>query len=434
MEEQKRRRITASAVAAAVLLVAAAVCITVSGIRKRDAGRRTVQAMMESSSLVIGGERLKPTGSIWQSEGLGEFVSNEDEKKTITVRSLDDTAIELPDFAAAASVRLEKDGEDIYSGSPDGLPKTFPENGEYELRIEVEIDASVESERGDSFHAGGREVYLAKVRYDIPMQFSFAADTVKQGSAIAIKGTGVRGKVTVSAGKVADPFELTVDRLGNAVGILSISYITDPGRYTALIETENGDETFEFTVQKEDYSVQHLVIDTEVQSSTVGNSGNQAEYQKMLRKTYASWYPTRFFDGCFTQPIEGTVTTEFGLYRYTNDNPYPTRHVGVDIANAEGTPVLAAADGYVIVSGFFGTSGNTVVIDHGLGVRTYYYHMSDTAVSEGDFVREGTVIGYVGSTGYANGPHLHFNVMVHENSIDPWPTFDGTSGIFGVPD
>ncbi|MBQ2084849.1 MAG: M23 family metallopeptidase, partial [Oscillospiraceae bacterium] len=138
------------------------------------------------------------------------------------------------------------------------------------------------------------------------------------------------------------------------------------------------------------------------------------------------------YDDCFTQPVGGTVTTEFGLFRYTNDDPVPTRHVGIDIANAEGTPVLAAASGYVIVAGYNGVSGYTVVMDHGLGVRTYYFHMSKLSVTEGDFAEEGSEIGQVGSTGYATGPHLHFNVMVHDNSIDPWATFTGTSGIFDL--
>ena len=91
-------------------------------------------------------------------------------------------------------------------------------------------------------------------------------------------------------------------------------------------------------------------------------------------------------------------------------------------------------EGYVIVAGYNGVSGYTVVMDHGLGVRTYYFHMSKLSVAEGDFAEEGSEIGQVGSTGYATGPHLHFNVMVHDNSIDPWATFTGTSSEKGSSD
>ena len=158
-----------------------------------------------------------------------------------------------------------------------------------------------------------------------------------------------------------------------------------------------------------------------------------ADYNGMIASTNLIWTPRRYFDDCFTMPVEGPITTEFGLYRYTNGSSTPSRHVGIDIAADEGTPVKAAADGVVVVARWVGTTGYTVCIDHGYGVRSYYYHMSALTSEVGDEVREGETIGLVGMTGYANGPHVHFNIMVGDNSISPWPAMDGTSGIFDLP-
>ena len=339
----------------------------------------------------------------------------------------------VPDgYVSETNITVYSGEEIVFSGTAVQFPDFFPENGQYRLEAVCSIDGTVVTPQGEELKVSGEERFAACLEYAVPMKISFAADHIKQGSVIPVTGSGVRGEVSISAGELAAPFPLVTDERGYAKGLFSISYSTAPGSYTGIISSEEGTSEFCFTVEEEQYPEQHLIIPDDTVSSTVGNSDNRNEYNSMMRKTYESWYPERFYDDCFTQPVGGTVTTEFGLFRYTNDDPVPTRHVGIDIANAEGTPVLAAASGYVIVAGYNGVSGYTVVMDHGLGVRTYYFHMSKLSVTEGDFAEEGSEIGQVGSTGYATGPHLHFNVMVHDNSIDPWATFTGISGIFDL--
>ncbi len=131
--------------------------------------------------------------------------------------------------------------------------------------------------------------------------------------------------------------------------------------------------------------------------------------------------------------MAGRISTEFGLYRYTNGSKTPTRHTGIDIAAAEGTNVPASNDGRVVFAGDVIITGNTVVIEHGGGLKTYYFHLSSINTKEGDMVEQGDVIGRVGSTGYATGPHLHFEVKLGEFPLSPWPLFDGSSSIYSNP-
>lgn len=94
-------------------------------------------------------------------------------------------------------------------------------------------------------------------------------------------------------------------------------------------------------------------------------------------------------------------------------------HPGLDIANDYGAPVYAAAAGYVQQAGWYGGYGRYIRIGHDYGVQTAYGHMSSLAVSEGSYVHKGQVIGYVGSSGYSTGPHLHFEVLENGRQVNP---------------
>ena len=114
----------------------------------------------------------------------------------------------------------------------------------------------------------------------------------------------------------------------------------------------------------------------------------------------------------FIWPVTGPITSPFG-WRWGR------MHEGIDIGAPEGAPIHAVAAGTVIYAGWLGGYGNLVVIDHGGGFATAYGHQSGVAVSTGQGVSQGQVIGYVGSTGHSFGPHLHFEVRVNGAPVDP---------------
>jgi murein DD-endopeptidase MepM/ murein hydrolase activator NlpD len=122
--------------------------------------------------------------------------------------------------------------------------------------------------------------------------------------------------------------------------------------------------------------------------------------------------------GVLGWPVNGEVTSGFG-YRMHPIFHVRKMHTGVDISAGMGTPIKAAAAGTVIFAGWRGGYGQAVIISHGNGLATLYAHQSKLLVSVGDKVKRGEVIGKVGSTGYSTGPHLHFEVRVNGNPVDP---------------
>ena len=115
----------------------------------------------------------------------------------------------------------------------------------------------------------------------------------------------------------------------------------------------------------------------------------------------------------------GSITSYFG----GRANPFSgygyDYHPGIDIGNDYGAPIYAGADGHVEFAGWFGGYGRYVKISHGYGYETAYGHMSSIAVSSGDYVKKGEIIGYVGSSGYSTGPHLHYEVIINGQDSDP---------------
>jgi len=117
-------------------------------------------------------------------------------------------------------------------------------------------------------------------------------------------------------------------------------------------------------------------------------------------------------------PVKGWITSGFGK-RMSPLTGEPGRHMGVDIANETNTPIRATADGMVTYAGWEGGYGRLVVIEHGYGFSTRYGHCSRLNVKVGDEVKQGQVIGYIGSTGNSTGSHCHYEVRIHGMAVDP---------------
>jgi hypothetical protein len=132
----------------------------------------------------------------------------------------------------------------------------------------------------------------------------------------------------------------------------------------------------------------------------------------------AGFTPERYWSGAWITPAAGFVSDPFGSMRSFNGGPY-SPHTGLDIASDEGTPIYATASGVVALAKELYLYGNSVILDHGVGVFSSYNHMSSLAVAPGQFVSQGDLLGYMGSTGFSTGPHVHWEAIVQGIRVDP---------------
>lgn len=144
----------------------------------------------------------------------------------------------------------------------------------------------------------------------------------------------------------------------------------------------------------------------------------QANEDDRLLSTYSIVTPTRYWEGAFTPPVNSGLVSPFGAVRTYNGGQV-RRHTGQDLRASMGTPVLASANGRVVLSRPMDIHGNNIVIDHGWGIYTEYAHLSERYVVPGQFVLQGDVIGLSGNTGRSTGPHVHWEVAVGGVWVNP---------------
>ncbi len=130
--------------------------------------------------------------------------------------------------------------------------------------------------------------------------------------------------------------------------------------------------------------------------------------------------PVRLWSGAFRQPVSGPITSPYGTRRSYNGGPIaPCGHEGTDFDENAGVPVSADARGRVVFAGLTQVRGNMVVVDHGIGVFTGYYHLSEIDVQIGQMVEASELIGKVGTTGLSTGAHLHWSLWINGEYVDP---------------
>ncbi|MCV3398572.1 M23 family metallopeptidase [Campylobacter lari] len=141
------------------------------------------------------------------------------------------------------------------------------------------------------------------------------------------------------------------------------------------------------------------------------------EYQEAI-KVYNTYTNMALFEGNFAYPLESKITSAFGKARLFNDT-LKSYHSGTDFRAASGTKIYASNGGIVRIASNRYYAGNSVVIDHGYGIYSQYYHLSKLNVKAGQKVKKGELIGLSGASGRVTGPHLHFGILVNGVQVDP---------------
>ncbi|MFM4965044.1 peptidoglycan DD-metalloendopeptidase family protein [Aeromonas bivalvium] len=177
--------------------------------------------------------------------------------------------------------------------------------------------------------------------------------------------------------------------------------------------------TLTFNVVDRHYREQHIKLKNKRQVNP--DPDDLARIQRELAEqtqAYQTFSATQPSNLLFDKPVQGPLSSPFGLRRFFNGeerNP----HSGLDFAVGAGTPIKSPAAGKVILVGNYFFNGNTVFVDHGQGLISMFCHLSKVDVTPGQSLPRGGIVGRVGSTGRATGPHLHWNVSLNDARVDP---------------
>ena len=253
----------------------------------------------------------------------------------------------------------------------------------------------------------------------------------KQGQIIVIKvptdeaSAHVQGKFL---GRTVSFFpEMRPGESKGFVGLLGIDMQEEPGTHELAVQITDGEHgrslSYRVLVLKEKFRVEHLKLPKDKVDLDEQGLARWKGEQEQVKTALATDSPMKLWQPSFVEPVSGKRTGIFGSVRIMNGqarNP----HNGEDIGAPLGTDVAATNDGIVRLTVDHIFSGKGVFLDHGLGFYSMYFHLSDVLVKEGDLVRAGQIVGKVGATGRATGPHLHWGVKLNGARVNPYALLD----------
>jgi len=202
------------------------------------------------------------------------------------------------------------------------------------------------------------------------------------------------------------------------IAVVGIPLDTEPGAQTLRVDSDGG-RVLRFDVRAKTYAAQHITLKNKRQVSP--NPQDLARIERELAEqtaAYRAFRPGVPSNVMLDRPVQGRLSSPFGLRRYFNGQPR-NPHSGLDFAAPAGTPVKAPAAGKVVLVGDYFFNGKTVFVDHGQGFISMFCHLSAIDVQVGQEVARGETVGKVGATGRATGPHLHWNVSLNDARVDP---------------
>jgi murein DD-endopeptidase MepM/ murein hydrolase activator NlpD len=215
------------------------------------------------------------------------------------------------------------------------------------------------------------------------------------------------------------PVWIAQDGNGDRVAIVGIPLTTGAGALQLKTSAPTSMPALVIDVAGKNYPEQRITLPTQEHvnpsEENLARFAREAQEQQAVYRAYhtaGSTWPS------FVIPVAGAYSSPFGLKRFFNDEPRAP-HAGLDIAAPHGEPVHAPAAGMVAMTGEYFFNGRTVMIDHGNGLISMLCHLSEITVTKGQNIRQGDIIGKVGKTGRATGPHLHWTVSLNDARIDP---------------
>jgi len=247
----------------------------------------------------------------------------------------------------------------------------------------------------------------------------------KQGEVCPVRASGPTSFKSIYAEFQGLRFPMAFgEQKGTYEGLIGIDINTQPATYPIkIVATDGGNSVYlnplSLKVEKVTFGVQKLSLPSsmvDLDAKTLERVNREARRLKALFQTFRD---ERLWRETFIRPVEGKISGAFGLNRMINGK-LRGQHTGVDLRAEEGTSVLACNNGMVVLVDHLFFSGKSILLDHGWGLHSMYFHLSETLVQEGDRVNRGALLGRVGSTGRSTGPHLHWGIRMNGARVDPF--------------
>jgi murein DD-endopeptidase MepM/ murein hydrolase activator NlpD len=253
----------------------------------------------------------------------------------------------------------------------------------------------------------------------------------RQGQVLVIKVKGEEQATEVKGTflKRTIPFfrEFRPGESAGYIGLLGIDMQDEPGTHELVVEVKQGEQakrlSFNILVAKEKFIVEHLKLPKEKVDLDEKSTARWKAEQEQVKQALAENSRLKLWHSNFVEPVNGKRTGIFGSVRIMNGQPR-NPHNGEDIGAPLGADVAATNDGIIRITVDHIFSGKGVFVDHGLGFYTMYFHLSEILIKDGDLVTAGQIIGKVGATGRATGPHLHWGVKLNGARVNPYSLLD----------
>ena len=214
---------------------------------------------------------------------------------------------------------------------------------------------------------------------------------------------------------------------GDWLGLMPVAVADVPGTYPIEFLAEDGAAlaSVNLIIRKTIFPSQNVTLAPQIEA--LHSTPEEMQTLTTFRDAVSD---VKYWEDPLVAPVPGCVISPFGVKRLHNGKPTGDFHAGIDQRAPAGTPIRAVAAGVVRIVQPFNVLGGTVAIDHGQGLETMYLHMSKLNVEMGARVERGDIVGYVGATGRANGPHLHWVVYVNGVPVNPqqWVTLKPCGG------
>jgi hypothetical protein len=258
------------------------------------------------------------------------------------------------------------------------------------------------------------------------------AGPMPQGEVARIVVQGVPADATVAGLWQGEPVGFFPVASGEWEALLGVDLRLAPGTYPLEVLLQPRGRTpflWKEPVQvvAKDYGVEHLDLPERMVTLDAKTLKRVKQEEAQFNAVWEQRSPECYWREPFLRPLPGTMLSSFGRKRLINGEQR-SPHTGLDLRAAVGEPVRASNSGRVALVGDFFFHGRAVVVDHGFGLYTMYFHLSEVKVKEGERVERGAVIGLAGATGRASGPHLHWGVRLAGARVDPLALLKATGG------